>query len=58
MFFNKNNTFKGNNTNVFQVKLNNILFLFKFNLTPHELSDDQIPSALFTKFQKKRKVNT
>ena len=45
-------------TNIFQVKLNNILFLFKFNLTSHELSDDQIPSVLFTKFQKKQKVNT
>ena len=68
MFFNKNNAFKRNTSlfyffiffraNVFQVKLDNILFLFKFNLTSHELSDDQIPSALFTKFKKKQKVNT
>ena len=30
-----------------------ISFLFKFNMT----SDDQIPSTLYTKFKKKRKVN-
>ena len=41
-------------TNVFQVKLDNISFLFKFNLTSNSLSDDQIPSALFTKFKKKK----
>ena len=40
--------------NVFQVKLGNTSFLFKFNLTSH-LSDDQIPSDLFTKFKKKMK---
>ena len=45
MFFNKNDTFKQNTSlfcffmffraNVFQVKLDNISFLFKFNLTSH-----------------------
>ena len=44
--------------NVSQVKLDNISILFKFNLTSHYLSDIQIPSALFTKFKKKRKVST
>ena len=44
--------------NVFQDKLDNISFLFKFHLTSLELSDDQIPSALFTTFKKKWKVNT
>ena len=39
--------------NVFQVKLDNISFLFKFNLTSLQLSDDQIPSAMFTIFKKK-----
>ena len=39
-------------------KLDNISFLFKFNMTSHYLSDDQIPLALFTNFKKKRKVNT
>ena len=44
--------------NVFQVKLDKISFLFKFKLASHKLSDNQIPSALFTKLKKKRKVNT
>ena len=67
-FFNKNNAFKWNASffcffmffcpNVFQVKLDNILFLFKFNLTSHQLSDNQIPSALFAKLKKKHWVNT
>ena len=45
MFFNKNNAFKQNaslfcffkffRANVFQVKLDSILFLLKFNLTSH-----------------------
>ena len=68
MFFNKNNAFKRNKSlfcffmffraNGFQVKLNKSSFLFKFNLTSHQLSDDQIPSALLTILKKKRKVNS
>ena len=61
MFFNKNNAFKlitFFRANVSQVKLDRILVLFRFNLTSHSLSDDQTPSALFTKLRKKRKVNT
>ena len=42
-------------TNVFQVKLDNISFLHKFNLTSHWLSDDQIPSSLFTTYKKNEK---
>ena len=62
MFFNKYNAFKQNTSlfcffmffraNAFQIKLNNISFPFKFNMTSHYLSDDQIPSALFTIFKK------
>ena len=40
--------------NVFQVKLDNISFLFKFKLTSHYLSDDQIPSAIYN-IQKEKK---
>ena len=61
MFFNKNNAFKRITffrANVSQVKLDSILVLFRFTLTSHSLSDDQTPSALFTKLRKKRKVNT
>ena len=68
MFFNKNNAFKRTASsfcffmfffaNVSQVKLDNISFLFIFNLTLHKLSDDQIPSAIFSRFKNKRKVNT
>ena len=45
MFFNKNNAFKRNTSlfsffmffraNVFQIKIDNISFPFKFNLTSH-----------------------
>ena len=66
--FNKSKAFKRNTSlfcfvtffraNVFQVKLDKISFPFKFKLASHKLSDNQIPSALFTKLKKKRKVNT
>ena len=68
LFINKNNAFKRNTShlrffmffraNDFQEKLGNNSFIFKFNLTSHQLSDDQFPSVLFTKFEKKPKVNT
>ena len=65
LFINKNNAFKRNTShlcffmffraNDFQEKLGNNSFIFKFNLTSHQLSDDQFPSVLFTKFEKKPK---